>query len=497
MDETPSLIESPESIREDYRGPNWLYRFKGLKSVAMDSMGLIPSSDSAIPDYVNVSEMSVRALISTPDVDRVGDVVMPMGIEHEDYRRNPMVLWSHSSESGLTLPLGKAENPNGQLELTLTPEGAWSKCWFSRSNLIAAQIFDLVVEKCVRGVSIRETPISQRRVVRDGETITIVDRCNLEEWSLCLLPVQQNAITKSQQADMFARVVGRNRLDGKPIHPSIMKSLTAVCPKPSKPGLGFEESQMKNPNDTDDDGENKDVKPADDKLTTADFAEQAPADQIDTTKSEDGQPMEAEVQGDPKEDSKLGRQGLSYVDDSCKSMRAGIRGICKSLEQPDVKGHLEDIHDRLGSMIDDNKGARDDHYPTSSSLKDEDMGDGESDDSGDDSSDSDSDMKSLLVQSFTGRNQLSAVSTRLKSLAKSTRLTAEERKKLELDILTIDTLRSQAKSHPKPKPKEQKAVAKSVPVEKTPEVPAEDPVKLAELAAKLKSMQDQIKSAKV
>lgn len=460
--------------------PSWGSQFKFAN-------GSIATASLIGRPYVDRTNMSVRATISTMTRDRVGDVLLPRGCDLTNYSKNPCVMWGHGIE-GISFPIATSNDPDGNLSVVVTDLDVSATAYFSQSLPEAVQIFELIDEGIVKATSVRETPRKSRRILDNGEPYDYVELWELEEYSFAALGVNPDALCKC---------IDKNRLDGRPIYESILKSLSAACPKPSKPGIGFEESQMKNPNDTDDDGENKDVKPADDKLTTADFAEQAPADQIDTTKSEDGQPMEAEVQGDPKEDSKLGRQGLSYVDDSCKSMRAGIRGICKSLEQPDVKGHLEDIHDRLGSMIDDNKGARDDHYPTSSSLKDEDMGDGEADDSGDDSSDSDSDMKSFLVQSFTGRNQLSAVSTRLKSLAKSTRLTVEERKKLESDILAIDTLRSQAKSHPKPKPKEQKAVVKSVPVvEKTPEVPAEDPVKLAELAAKLKSMQDQIKSAK-
>jgi len=54
---------------------------------------------------VDTDERTVTATITTSAVDRDGEVVLPSGINLDNYLKNPVVLWAHNSSE---TPIGKA-----------------------------------------------------------------------------------------------------------------------------------------------------------------------------------------------------------------------------------------------------------------------------------------------------------------------------------------------------------------------------------------------------
>jgi len=54
---------------------------------------------------INEEERSVIAIISTGSVDRDNEVLVPKGMDAENFRKNPVVPWSHRSDMP---PVGKA-----------------------------------------------------------------------------------------------------------------------------------------------------------------------------------------------------------------------------------------------------------------------------------------------------------------------------------------------------------------------------------------------------
>lgn len=80
------------------------------------------------PAEIKAAEGDKRELqftISTETVDRMGDTIKADGWELDAYRKNPVVLWGHDSDS---LPVGKATRvwvEGGKLKATaeFTPEG--------------------------------------------------------------------------------------------------------------------------------------------------------------------------------------------------------------------------------------------------------------------------------------------------------------------------------------------------------------------------------------
>lgn len=434
MDNAQPIVD--EKIRKN--GPGWLYEVKSID-------GLPPSFaiDNAGPTYVDRTEMSAWATISTATPDRVQDILVPRGILTDDYAKNPVVMWSHGLEDGLTLPIGVARHADGTLAIEVSDERVVGKCYFSKSNPAANQIFQLIDEGIICATSVRETPVSSRQIKVNGQWIDYVDSWKLEEFSWCAIGVNPDAV---------AKCISKNRLDNRPIDSSIMKSLNAILPQKKPTGIGFGEPKMADEEQEDDiNGSMKSDTADDDKKDPAD----TPADEADSKDSADETASETEASGDPKEQDQLfGRQLLGGAHDAVKSLRGYLRSGMKCLEQPMVKDAVSGMHDRLGDELSTIQGARSEHYPESSEMKseDEDEGGGGQDEGGGD----DSAMKTMLFSLKNTQHQSLGIIAEIKSVLKSCKgLSTGERRKLSNAADQFERLLSQSKAY-RPKHVEKK-----------------------------------------
>ena len=64
---------------------------------------------------VDAGKMSAKAIICTTRVDRHGEVIVPMGVTFEDYKKNPVVLWDHGFDCNISVPIAKSEREDGSL----------------------------------------------------------------------------------------------------------------------------------------------------------------------------------------------------------------------------------------------------------------------------------------------------------------------------------------------------------------------------------------------
>lgn len=105
---------------------------------------------------IDQSAMTVSSIITTEDVDRSGDIVVASGLDVAEHMRNPVVLLNHGL--GYQLPIGKAQDSAGAY--TVIPgDGFWrGTTYFSQSSKEAIQIFELIVEGILKGVSIGFIP---------------------------------------------------------------------------------------------------------------------------------------------------------------------------------------------------------------------------------------------------------------------------------------------------------------------------------------------------
>jgi uncharacterized protein len=119
--------------------------------------------------------------ISAATPDRMGDVVVQEGIETQNFRKNPVVLWSHDA----TQPIGKA------LGLQIIHSRLQSTMHFNPSSPVARS-----VESAVRGGFLKAASIGFRPLdwTPKADGSIHFHKVELLEFSLVSIPAQQEAL---------------------------------------------------------------------------------------------------------------------------------------------------------------------------------------------------------------------------------------------------------------------------------------------------------------
>lgn len=103
---------------------------------------------SLVSNFTALEDGEAIGVISTPSVDNDGDIIDPMGIKTDIY--NGTCQWNHSLD---TLPLGTVT------EFTITSEGVKGKFKFSKTYDFAVDVYNLVKENILKGISIGYIPL--------------------------------------------------------------------------------------------------------------------------------------------------------------------------------------------------------------------------------------------------------------------------------------------------------------------------------------------------
>ena len=139
---------------------------------------------------VDPDRMTVRAVISTHDPDRAGDVIVPAGLRNADeFLRNPVVLWAHQRTMP---PIGTCER------LTIEPDRVIAETKFSASSPFARDVFALYAEGVLRGWSVGFVPVKAVpvRPARDRPAAgTCYPEWDLLEYSAVPVPENPQALT--------------------------------------------------------------------------------------------------------------------------------------------------------------------------------------------------------------------------------------------------------------------------------------------------------------
>jgi len=187
--------------------------------------------------------MSVSCTITTQSEDRAKDIVVTAGIDTANHRANPVVLLNHGFFD-FTLPIGKAEDPNGNYTVVMGEGFAKATTFFSQSMLEAEQAYQLIKEGILRGVSIGFNPKAmeyrrdQAADEYNGWPGLLVKRCELIEYSHVPVPCNPQALV-----DRLGDGT-KSLLCGKPIAAPILKSLLPFLPAPvAKVVGGFDSSR--------------------------------------------------------------------------------------------------------------------------------------------------------------------------------------------------------------------------------------------------------------
>jgi hypothetical protein len=138
--------------------------------------------------HVDGVRMRVRAVITTIDPDRAGDVVVPTGLKNfEEFSLNPVVLWAHNRQ---TIP------PIGICEwLDVQPHRIVAQTRFAQGIALAEDLFRLYEQKILRGWSIGFLPRKAVRIPHHGQTALRIDEWDLLEYSAVPIPENPGALT--------------------------------------------------------------------------------------------------------------------------------------------------------------------------------------------------------------------------------------------------------------------------------------------------------------
>ncbi len=135
-----------------------LYGVSVLKDTAASLAAPVITTDNP---RVDQSAMSVTCVLTSANPDRQGDIINPAGGDFSEHETNPVVMFHHGKQH--KLPIGKAEDRNGNYTVkhVKSPVGndiLIGTTYFAQSNQFAQDVFGLVAEDVLRGVSIGFDP---------------------------------------------------------------------------------------------------------------------------------------------------------------------------------------------------------------------------------------------------------------------------------------------------------------------------------------------------
>lgn len=152
---------------------------------------------------------SVRFRFSTPNQDRDGDVILMEGINLDDFRRNPVVFWSHQQHP---FPIGTAEDPTTkQLACAITPEAFDATVFFDTHDDFALFVFDKVARGIIRATSIGFLPLDAQRLKPSKQGVQhpgwLFRKILLTELTVCGVGANQDALRLALDREPVSDVI--------------------------------------------------------------------------------------------------------------------------------------------------------------------------------------------------------------------------------------------------------------------------------------------------
>lgn len=176
-----------------------------------------------------------------------GDIVHPDGLDFAAHQRDPWVDLEHNGQcvGWARKSLSKPGGRYGVERLTLDVDGSRHRLpvgttWFDPNDALQSQVFALVAEDALPGVSLEFAPVP--RQFKAIGTSPIERRPSYEffrgdvvRWTHCAAPVNEGAtVAKSINSvgnDRLASILSANRVGSEQLHPTIRKALTDHYPE--------------------------------------------------------------------------------------------------------------------------------------------------------------------------------------------------------------------------------------------------------------------------
>jgi len=150
-------------------------------------------------------EKAIVHYISTPDIDRGGDVVDPKGMDDKDFAKSPSVWYNHEYMwNPHAKPIGKSAWRKKK------DEGVLAKTVFSKTSIEADDIYNLHKEGIIGSWSIGFT-VPEGGIEHDvKKNITYINKWKLFEYSSAPLAMNPNALDQMKsvvKSEQFKNLV--------------------------------------------------------------------------------------------------------------------------------------------------------------------------------------------------------------------------------------------------------------------------------------------------
>jgi HK97 family phage prohead protease len=150
---------------------------------------------------IDIAARSVDVIASTDTLDSHGTIIDQTSWQLGRYEVNPVVLYGHDRYS---LPVGHASNvrvQDGRLQARLT-------FVTEKANPFAEQVWQSIVQKSLRAVSVGFLFGDVDLLLRDGMEVPFLRNCTLLEISMVPLPSNPDTVAK-QRARMFEHAAAK------------------------------------------------------------------------------------------------------------------------------------------------------------------------------------------------------------------------------------------------------------------------------------------------
>jgi HK97 family phage prohead protease len=155
-------------------------------------------------------------VVSTPEVDRYGTIIVPSGIDYTAYLNNPIVLAQHDSDEW---PIGRCLGfaMNGEnLEATIQIE-----CITEEGK----KLNKLINAGYVKAVSVGIIPKEYEEKTIDGQKVTIYTKSELVEFSVVSVPANRQALLKKSMKTLLQDSINKYKKEKRMLTPEIEQKI--------------------------------------------------------------------------------------------------------------------------------------------------------------------------------------------------------------------------------------------------------------------------------
>jgi HK97 family phage prohead protease len=151
-------------------------------------------------------------VVSTPEVDRYGTIIVPSGIDYQAYLNNPIVLAQHDSDKW---PIGRCLGfaMNGEnLEATIQIE-----CITEEGK----KLNKLINAGFVKAVSVGIIPNEYEEQTINGQKVTVYTKSELVEFSVVSVPANRQALLKKSIKTLLQDSIQKYKKESRMLTPEI------------------------------------------------------------------------------------------------------------------------------------------------------------------------------------------------------------------------------------------------------------------------------------